>query len=192
MANVNAPFGMGTVTRTGSEYIGGVNRYYVPASNPAVLAVGDPVVSGGSADANGVPSVARAAAGASVRGYIVGFVYDRTYEDLPNYLPASTEGYVLVADDPNARVILQEDSVGGALGAADVGLNVNFIVADANSLTGRSQVQIDSSSSATTATLPLKLLELWPLDNNEIGDNAIWVCSFNTHELKADTGSLGK
>ena len=53
------------------------------------------------ADADGVPSIARAAAGARVRGVIAGFVYDRTRENLPSYLPASTEAYAYVYDDPN-------------------------------------------------------------------------------------------
>ena len=191
MANQNAPFGFGVITRTGSEFIGGVNLYYIPATDATPLAVGDPVVSGGSADADGVPSIARAAAGAAVRGYIVGFVYDRDFENLPNLRTASTARYAYVADDPGGRVVLQEDSVGGALAATDVGSNVNFIVANPNTVTGRSQVMIDSSTAATTATLPLKLVELYSTDDNTIGDYARWVCSFNTHDFKANTGSTG-
>ena len=45
MANQDAPFGAGGVTRTGSNYIGEVNEYYIPSSNSDVLAVGDFVVS---------------------------------------------------------------------------------------------------------------------------------------------------
>lgn len=191
MANKNAPFGMGAITRTGSDFVGGLNLYYIAATNSQVMAAGDPVVSEGSADADGVPSIARAAAGDAIRGYIVGFVYDRSAEDLPNYRAASTERYAYVADDPNARIVIQEDSVGGALTAASVGLNVDFIVSNANATTGRSQVQIDSNTALSTNTLPLKILELYSTDDNEIGTNARWVCSFNTHELKADTGSTG-
>ena len=191
MANQDAPFGFASATRTGSEYVGGVNLYYIPDTNATVLAVGDPVVSGGSADSRGVPSIARATAGSAIRGYIVGFEYDRGFEDLPNYRPASTAAYAYVADDPGARIVIQEDSDGGALTADSVGLNVDFIVADANSTTGRSQVELDSSSAATTNTLPLKIVELLNADDNEIGDQARWVCMFNTHELKADTGSTG-
>ena len=191
MANQNAPFGMGVITRTGSEFIGGVNLYYIPASDSTAMAVGDPVVSGGGADTDGVPSIARAAAGNAIRGYIVGFVYDRDNENLPNLRAASTARYAYVADDPAGRIVIQEDSVGGALAAADVGSNANFIVSAPNAVTGRSQVQLDSSTAATTATLPLKILELYSTDDNVIGDYARWVCSFNTHEFKANTGSTG-
>lgn len=192
MANPDAPFGMRQDTVNGAPFVGVLNRYHIPVGNATILAVGDPVVSTGSADPDGVPDVGRAAAGASIRGYIVGFEYDRAFEDLPNFLPASTEAYALVADDPSGRVLLQEDSDAGALAVTDVGLNVNFIVANANSVTGRSQVEIDSSTAATTITLPLKLLQLYQREDNEIGANAIWECSFNIHELKDDSGSLGK
>ena len=94
-------------------------------------------------------------------------------------------------DDPNGRIVGQEDSDTATLAATDVGLNVDFIVAAANATTGRSQMEIDSDTAATTNTLPLKLVELYQVEDNEIGDNARWVCTFNTHELKTDTGSTG-
>jgi len=191
MANQDAPFGFGAITSTTSNYIGSVNRYYISAANATSMAVGDFVVSAGSADADGVPSIARAAAGAAVRGVIVGFETNSATEDLPNYRAASTEAYAYVMDDPNGRIVGQEDSDTSTLAATDVGSNVDFIDAAANATTGRSQMEIDSDTVATTDTLPLKLVELYQVEDNEIGDNARWVCTFNTHELKTDTGSTG-
>ena len=192
MANQDAPFGLTPISRTGSSYVGSINRYYISGSNATAMGVGDPVVSAGSADADGVPSVARAAAGDAIRGVVVGFDFlDRDQENLPQYRPASVECYALVADDPDMRVLVQEDSDTATLTAADVGLNANFIVAAANAVTGRSQVELDSDSAATTNTLSLKILELYQAADNVIGDNAKWVCSLNTSELKGDTGSTG-
>ena len=192
MANQDAPFGLKPISRTGSSYVGSINRYYISGSNATAMGVGDPVVSAGSADADGVPSVARAAAGDAIRGVVVGFDFlDRDQENLPQYRPASVECYALVADDPDMRVLVQEDSVVSTLAATDVGLNADFIVANANSVTGRSQVELDSSSAATTNTLSLKVLELYQAADNVIGDNAKWVCSLNTSELNGDTGSTG-
>ena len=192
MANSDAPFGMSSTTSTTGQYFGVTNLYSIPATDAVITAVGDPVISAGSANADGVPTVTRAAAGDSIRGYVVGFIFPtRDQEDLPIFRPASIECLVMVSDDPSGRIIIQEDSDGGALTVADVGLNVNFVVANANAVTGRSQVEIDSSTAAVTATLPLKILELYRTDDNEIGTNAVWVCSFNTHELKTNTGSLG-
>ena len=188
MANQDAPFGMGAITRTGSSFVGGVNRYYIPSTNATSMALGDPVVSAGSADADGVPTIARAAANDAVRGYIVGFEYDRSNENLPNYRAASTAAYALVADDPSARIVIQAS---GSIAATDIGSNADFVVVSANTVTGRSQVELDSGTVGTTATLPLKILELYPSDDNVLGANARLICSFNTHELKADTGSTG-
>ena len=86
---------------------------------------------------------------------------------------------------------MQEDSDGGALAAANVGQNANFVVANPDAVTGSSNFVLDSSSAATTNTLPLKITELWQEERNSIGDYACWVLTFNTHELKADTGSTG-
>lgn len=192
MANQDAPFGFGSITRTGSEFIGVLNKYFIPSTDATIMAVGDPVVGAGGANTDGVMTVTRASVNDAVLGYIVGFEFlTRDQEDLPNLKPASTEAFALVADDPGARIVVQEDSVGGALTAADVGQNVDFVVSDADSVTGRSQVQLDSSSAAGTNTLPLKILELYQVEDNEIGNFARWVCSYNTHELKADTGSTG-
>ncbi len=188
MANQNAPFGLGAITRSGSSFIGDVNKYYIPASDTSILSVGDPVISGGSADADGLPSITRASTGDAVRGYVVGFTYDRANEDLPNLRAASTERYALVCDDPMARVVVQAN---GDLTANDVGQNIDFVVADADPVTGRSQVQLDTGTVGTGETKSLKLLELYQSEDNVIGTNARWVCSFNTHELKSSAGSTG-
>jgi len=192
MANYDAPFGARPISNTSSSYIGQVNKYYIPSTDSVITAVGDLVKSAGSADADGIATVTRAAAGDAVRGIVTGFEFpNRNYENLPNYRPASVACYAYVMDDPMGMIVMQEDSVGNNLAATDVGLNVNFIVANANSSTGQSQMEIDSSTALDTATLPLKILGLYPVANNAIGANAQWVLSFNTHELKALTGSTG-
>lgn len=191
MANQNAPFGMGAITRTGSEFVGSLNRYFIPDTDGVIMAVGDPVVSAGGSDVDGIATVTRAAAADSIRGYIVGFLpLTRTQEDLPNYRPANVETYVMVADDPSARIIIQAN---GSVTAADIGLNADFVVTNANSTTGRSQVQLNTATVNVTATLPLKIIGLYEVDDNELATaNPRLVCSFNIHELKADLGSLGK
>lgn len=191
MANQDAPFGARPIGQNGGAYNGQVSKYYLPTSVNTILAVGDIVKSGGTGDDDGVPSIDRAAAGDIPRGIIVGFEFlNRDYEDLPNYRPAAIEAYALVADDPDIRFIIQEDSDGGALAKTDIGLNANIVVANANSSTGRSQMELDSSSADTTSTLDVKILELYQTADNEIGDYAKWVCTFNTHELKS-VGTAG-
>lgn len=71
----------------------------------------------------------------------------------------------------------QED---GTAGVDSEGLNCAMIIAAANSTTGISQAEIDSSEVATTSTLDLKLFQVGPYpDNDGTAANARWLVTFN-------------
>ncbi|WP_299477008.1 hypothetical protein [uncultured Paracoccus sp.] len=189
MANADTPFGLRPVRhRNGAPYNGAATRYYVPASDSTALFIGDPVIFAGSADANGVASVTRASAagGAYMLGPVVA-VEPVTADSLP-YRAASTERYVWVADDPDLVFEIQEDSVGGALAAADIGLNADIVIAAGSTATGRSGVELDTSTKATTNTLQLRILGLVQRPDNEVGANAKVLVTINLHSLRNLTG----
>lgn len=186
MANVDRVNGARPVKHLdGSPYNGAVNRYCIPASDGTAVFIGDFVKSGGSADANGVPTVIAAAAGDALRGVVVGIVPDTA--DSLIYRAASTLRYVLVADAPDLVFEIQEDSVGGALAVTDVGENADIVVAAGSTSTGTSGMELDSSTHATTSA-QLRILGLRQRADNEIGVNAKWLVSINEHELKSTTG----
>jgi hypothetical protein len=186
MANVDAPNGLRPVKHLdGSPFNGATNRYYVPASDGTAIFVGDAVKSAGSADADGVASVAQAAAGDSIRGVVVG-IEPETDESL-NYRAASTERYVYVADAPDLVFEVQEDSVGGALAAANVGQNADLVVGTGNTTVGTSAMELDSSSAAAT-TAQLRILGFAQREDNEIGTNAKVLVAINEHEFKTTAG----
>jgi len=96
---------------------------------------------------------------------------------------------VLVDDDPDHAFEIQEDSVGGALAVTDIGLNADFINAAGNAYTKRSGAMLDTSTKATTATLPLKIIGLVPRPNNDIGATAKVIVKINVHtEAQASAG----
>jgi hypothetical protein len=183
----------------GAPYNGSARAYYVPSSYATALYVGDPVVrvAGGSNTsafrghkAGTLPQINKATAGGSnyVTGSIVGFDLDPSNLD-KSYNPASNERIVYVADDPDLIFEIQEDSDGGALGAADVGLNANLIFTHSGSTaTGYSGAELDSSSAATTATLQLKIVELIDRADNEVGTNAKVGVTINLHTQRYATG----
>ena len=74
MANANIARGLTPVRHiNGAPYSGSGRMYYVPASDGTALYIGDPVITvTGSADAAGIPTVTRAAAGGGT--YITGVV----------------------------------------------------------------------------------------------------------------------
>lgn len=189
MANANVASGMLPVRyASGAPYNGAANRYHVPASDGTALFVGDPVIIAGGADADGVPTVTRATAASAGRitGVVVGVVNTPSLET--RYRPASTAAYVLVADDPNLLFEIQEDSVGGALAAADIGLNADLVAGTGSTVTGMSGFMLDTSTKATTATLQLRIEGLVQRADNEVGTNAKVLVRIN---LPTQTGAAG-
>jgi hypothetical protein len=180
--------------KSGAPYNGAANTYFVPASDSTALFVGDPVLIAGSADANGVATVARAAAGARITGVVVGFSAnpsDTTDGALETgFRAASTAAYVLVADDPDLVFEAREDAVGGALAVADVGLNVDLVAAAGSTATRKSGYLLDSSTKATTAA-QLRIVGFSQRVGNVIGTNPdVLVTIVETTESPAD-GSTG-
>lgn len=189
MANANSPQGLRPVRyASGAPYNGAVKRYHVPASDSTALFVGDPVIVAGSADANGVATVTRATAagGNLITGVVVGVEPSSTVTTA--YRPASVASYVYVADDPNLLYEIQEDAVGGALAAADVGLNADLVSGSGSTVTGKSGFQLDTSTKATTATLQLRIIGFVQRADNEIGANAKVLVRLN---LSTETGAAG-
>lgn len=192
MANSNAPTGFRPVKyRSGAPYNGAANMYFVPASDGTALYIGDPVIIAGSADANGLATVTRATAagGNAITGTVVGIVPSPTITT--KHRPASTAAYVLVADDPNLVFECQEDAVGGALAAADVGLNADMIAGSGSTVTGLSGFQLDTSTKATTNTLQWRIEGFVQRVDNEISANAKVLVRLNLPTTTGAAGSTG-
>lgn len=187
MPNSNVTFGLKPVRTKGGEIQ--IREYYVPASDSTALFVGDPVIIAGGADADGLSTVTRATAASAGRitGAVVGFRPDASV--IANgYRVASVAGYVLVSDDPDQVYEIQEDAVGGALAAADVGLNADLVAGSGSTVTKASGFQLDTSTKATTATLQLRVLGFQRRADNEIGANAKVLVRIN---LPTETGAVG-
>lgn len=205
MANVNRVNGFKPVKYlNGAPWNGQANLYYVVAGDATALFIGDLVTFDGSGDAATlIPSVSQAAAGEDIVGAVVGF---KTTSDgmsngrspnldTPIYRPASTAAWVYVSDDPNILYEAQEDGDTDPLEAADLGLNVNFVVGAGNTVTGASGMQIDSTTHSTVNTLPLRLVAAVQRPDNEIvsGGQAYtrWLVKINAHQFNSDTGVTG-
>lgn len=181
--------------RNGAPFVGPLRKYYVAAGDATALFPGDPVVLSGTADDRGVSCVTQATAGTAGRitGVVVGIANDPAVpasNDMleMGYRPASTEGYVLVCDDPNVLFEIEEDGVGGALAKTSVGLNADLAAGTGSTSMRSSGFMLDSSSAAVTATLQLRIVELEQRADNEIGANAKWLVAIN---LPTETGASG-
>lgn len=198
MANSNAPRGLIPVRhKNGAPYNGAATLYYVPSTDGTALYIGDPVIVAGSADSRGVPSVtkATAAGGNYITGAVVGVFSADTVANKPIklftdtvYRAASTNAYVLVADDPDIIFEIQEDSDTSTLAATNVSQNADWVDGTGSTTTGYSGVQLDSNTANTTNTLQLRIIGLADREDNAIGTNAKWLVSINLHSQRNATG----
>lgn len=201
MASVSRAKGFSPVRSiTGAPYNGAANVYFIPASDGTAVYIGDVVkLAGDARSPAGVPTVTRAGATDQMLGVVVGILFSGIGDtmnippvvplDTPVYRLASTDRYVLVADDPN---IVFEAQCSGTLGTADIGLNVSPTTTAGSTTTGVSGEQIDLSTKATTATLPFKLVAIPQRPDNQITDSFVnaYVVA-NNHVFKGGTGTTG-
>ena len=200
MANVNRPSGFAPVCYlNGSPWNGQARVYNIVAAYATALYIGDPVISSGTADTNGVPGIAIAATTGAVRGVIVGL--GRTEGMVPNYSnldlayrPASDAAtwYAMVVDDPNVLFEVQEESNGTQIAAAEIGLNTIMKTGTGNGfLSGWQIPSVSGAAPATTATLNIRLMGLVRRSDNAFGAYAKHLVKFNVHELGTGTGAAG-
>jgi len=199
MANVNKVNGFRPVsTLTGAAWNGQITQYAAVTADATIIAVGDLVTLSGTTgvgEYQGYRGVKRAAAGDALVGAVVGFSVVPDSLNTPQVRSANQARWVYVVDDPNAFFVAQEDGDTTPIAMASVGLNVNFIVAAASTITGASGMQIDSSTVTDTATMSLKLIAPLAVSDNELTTSGQsytrWVVKINNHQLGASTGTAG-
>lgn len=200
MANANRPSGFTPVGYlNGAPWTGKARLYSIAANYGTALYIGDPVISSGTADANGVPGIAIANTTGAVRGVIVGLSkYEGMVGNPSNlditYRPASDPAvwYAMVADDPNIIFEVQEESNGTQLAATEIGLNtISKSGAGNGYVSGWMIPSATGATPNTTATLQVRLLGLSRKPNNAFGAYAKHLVQFNVHELAHGTGAAG-
>ncbi len=173
MANQDAAFGMRHVGRIGGPATNVQNRYRIAANYGTAIFKGDMVmqVTGGTvevhADGGTVPIV----------GVFNGCRYtDPTTgkETFSNFYPASTNASdieAFIIDDPMAIFEIQADA---AFPVADLFGNFDIVYTSSGSTTtGLSGAELDVTTGATTAGLPLKAIDVSRNpDNSDVSSDA--------------------
>lgn len=201
MANLNAPRGfVPSRYLDGSAWNGAMNLYYIPSSDGSVYSPGDAVKSAATADANGIPGIAKAAGTDTVRGVVagilvanpndpslVGTVLDLTVQQAP--ASKAKDYYALVIDDPAVLFELQDDGL-SALTATAANKNASFTVANPTSPQQNSASVLSTASVNTTQALNLRIMGLVQRSDNAFGVYAKWLVKFNQHELMGNTAGI--
>lgn len=200
MANVNRPNGLSPVKHlTGAPFNNQGNIYQIAAADTNGYAIGDPVISSGSGDANGVPGITLAAATGAIRGVIMGLgtmeggifnPLNLTSTTRPAAAQA-TDWYAIVADSPDIIFRVQEHANGTQMTAAAIGFNQNLFLGTNNGFSSGWQLcSTTDNAAATTSTLQVRLLGLDRSPGNAFGANAKWLVKINVHELAAATAGV--
>lgn len=191
MSNYDAPFGLRpSRTSISSQQ---QNRYRIASGYATAIFQGDLVamVTGGG--------IERVAAGGS--GLILGVFNGCNYTDpttgkptWSNYYPGSVAASDIIADvidDPNATFEVQANA---AFPVADLAGNFDIVdnspVGDTTS--GGSRMELAVSTGATTATLPLKAIDISqdPENSDVSSANTNVIVKINNHLFSAGTAGL--
>jgi hypothetical protein len=204
MANTTRVNGFRPVKHlTGAPFNGQGNIYEVPAGEAVPVFVGDLVMLSNSAGTSAYPTCESVVAASSqiaagpILGAVIGVLnvkWDPLFGtmtagsmqlDTPQYRPASTKQFVLVADSPD---LIFEAEADAAVAAASVGLMVG-VGAGAHTqalLTGVSPQYVYSTTAPdTTSTRPLQIMAIVNRVDNDINS------AFNKVQVRINVHSYG-
>lgn len=154
---------------------GKIERLDVAATHATRLAIGDLVrITGDANPVTGVAYVDAPTAGQAISGVVSGIVPNFLTENLTDTgLAASTLGSVFVQMDPRAEY--EVDVVNGPLVVASVGLNATYVPTAATNTAGytQSNMVLNATGVATTATLPLRIVKLLAGADGVLGSRAL-------------------
>lgn len=195
MANSNTPTGFRYIGNLAGTKAAPLVKCFIPATDGTAVFPGDAVKVAGSASSTQTDcqTVAQAAATNAILGVVESV--DQVDEIAIGSMnlnrlhrPASTAMFVYVRIDPNAMYEIQATTT---LAATDVGSNADIVVGAGNATLGLSGMQLDESTTDTTATLALKILGIVNRPDNAVGASAKAIVLINNHQLKGGTGTAG-
>lgn len=97
---------------------------------------------------------------------------------------------VLVYDHADQLYVAQAD--GAAIDAqTDMNLNYDLLATAGDASYRVSRMEINASTGATSATLPLKVLAIEEKIDNALGAFVKCICKINNHQLAGGTGTAG-
>ena len=192
---VNAPYGLIPINLVGGQVFAGATRQIpIASAYDTNIFFGDVVklVTGGTLEKDAGTTTATPV------GVFLGCSYtDPTFGKVfRQYFPADTAASDIMAyvcDDPDQLFKVAVVSSGvtiGDLARTDVGANVALVQNAGSTATGNSKVAI-SDTSATTATLPIRIIDLVPETVNASGGYTEAVVKWNAPNVSSQTVANG-
>jgi hypothetical protein len=192
---VSAPFGLQAINRIdGMPYAGAIRQIPVAAGFGTAIFDGDTVVI--NSDGYLVKSTT------TDSGNIVGVCMGGQYVNSSNqtvqgqFIPAlastaSNLAYAYVVDDPMALfkvAVVTSGTTMGTAGRTVVGSNLALVLNAGNTTTGNSAFAVTLTGAGTTATLPIRVIDVVPETATAADTYTELLVKINTHQYNNTTG----
>jgi len=192
---VSAPYGLKPVNRIdGMPYAGAIRQIPVAAAFATAVFFGDTV----AIDSTGYLVVSSTTNSGAVVGVCVGGQYVNSSGQTVQgqYLPAlistaTNLAYAYVIDDPMALFKVAVVSSGTTMSSAGrtvVGTNLALVLNAGNTVTGDSAFAVTLTGAGTTATIPIRVIDVVPETATAADTYTELLVKINTHQYNNTTG----
>jgi hypothetical protein len=193
--SVSAPYGLIPINSVdGKPYAGAIRQIPVAAGFGTAIFNGDTVLVGG----DGFLVKSTTTNSGNVVGVVVGgqYVNSSSQTVQAQYIPAlaSTSGnlaYAYVVDDQQALfkvAVVTSGTTMGTASRADVGSNVALVLNAGSAATGNSAFAVTLTGAGSTATIPLRVIDVVPETATASGVFVELLVKINTHQYNNTTG----
>jgi hypothetical protein len=191
---VSAPYGLVPVNSLdGKPYAGAIRQIPVATGFATAIFNGDTVL---ISDGYLIKSTATNSGG--IVGVVVGGQYTNSSGQLVQgqYIPASAStsanpAVAYVVDDQQALfkvAVVTSGTTMGTASRADVGSNVPLVLNAGSTTTGDSAFGVTLTGAGTTATIPLRVIDVVPETATSAGVYTELLVKINTHQYNNTTG----
>ena len=191
---VSAPYGLVPVNSLdGKPYAGAIRQIPVAAGFATAIFNGDTVL---ISDGYLIKSTATNSGG--IVGVVVGgqYVNSNGQTVQGQYIPAAAStstnlAYAYVVDDQQALfkvAVVTSGTTMGTASRADVGSNVALVLNAGSTTTGNSAFAVTLTGAGTTATIPLRVIDVVPETATSAGVYTELLVKINTHQYNNTTG----
>lgn len=192
---VSAPYGLKPINSIdGKPYAGAIRQIPVAASFATAIFFGDTV----QIDSTGYLIKSTTTNSGTIVGVCVGgqYVNSNGQTVQSQYIPASIStssnyAYAYVVDDQQVLFKVAVVTSGTTMGTAartDVGSNVALVLNAGSTTTGNSAFAVTLTGAGTTATIPIRVIDVVPETATAADTYTELLVKINTHQYNSTTG----
>ena len=192
---VSAPYGLKPINSIdGKPYAGAFRQIPVAAAYATAIFNGDTV----AIDSTGYLVKSTTTDSGAIVGVCMGGQYVNSSGQTVQgqYIPAgaftaSNLAYAYVVDDPNALfkvAVVTSGTTMGTASRADVGSNVPLVLNAGSTTTGDSAFAVTLTGAGTTATIPVRVIDVVPETATAADTYVELLVKINTHQYNNTTG----